>query len=160
MTHPAASIDDVVHQRTRLGVLAILRESTRMDFCALRDELGVTDGNLSQHLRVLEDASYVEVEKGYEGRRPRTWARATPAGNEALVKELKLLSRIISASGYDPAVEIVAAVDMGVDVEVPPPSEMPTAVQIGVPVGMSVSRPGQLARRLQHNAAQLVTRTG
>ena len=109
MTHPAASIDDVVHQRTRLGVLAILREGSRVDFCALRDELGVTDGNLSQHLRVLEGASYVEMEKGYEGRRPRTWARATPAGVEALVKELELLSSIIAASGHAPAVERPAA---------------------------------------------------
>ena len=108
MTHPAASIDDVVHQRTRLGVLAILREGSRVDFCALRDELGVTDGNLSQHLRVLEGASYVEMEKGYEGRRPRTWP-ATPAGVEALVKELELLSRIIAASGHAPAVEMPAA---------------------------------------------------
>jgi DNA-binding MarR family transcriptional regulator len=105
MTHPAASIDDVVHQRTRLGVLAILRETDRVDFTALRDELGVTDGNLSQHLRVLEGAAYVEMEKGYEGRRPRTWARATPAGNEALGKELELLSRIIAASGYAPVVK-------------------------------------------------------
>jgi DNA-binding MarR family transcriptional regulator len=115
MTHPAANIDDVVHQRTRLGVLAILREGTRVDFCALRDELGVTDGNLSQHLRVLEDASYVEMEKGYEGRRPRTWARATPAGNEALGKELELLSRIMEASGYAPPgrpMEMAAALEM------------------------------------------------
>jgi DNA-binding MarR family transcriptional regulator len=142
MTHPAASIDDVVHQRTRLGVLAILRESIRIDFCALRDELGVTDGNLSQHLRVLEDASYVEMEKGYEGRRPRTWARATPAGNEALGKELELLSRIMEASGYASpaqAIEMAAAL------------EMAGAARPGVPGPVRVARRG---------AGQLATHPG
>ena len=53
-------------------------EAQRADFGYLRDALGLTPGNLSKHLTVLEEAGLIEVEKGYVGRRPRTWVRITP----------------------------------------------------------------------------------
>lgn len=71
--HPTRSLDDTVHQRVRLGVLAIAREADRVEFGFLKRELGVTDGNLSRHLKVLEESTLITVEKGYAGRRPRTW---------------------------------------------------------------------------------------
>ena len=96
MIHPATGLDDVVHQRTRLGILAILQEAGATDFGTLRDQLAVTDGNLSQHMRVLEEVSYVSVEKGFAGRRPRTTLRITKSGTQALARELDLLRQIVT----------------------------------------------------------------
>jgi DNA-binding transcriptional ArsR family regulator len=95
MTHPSQDLDDTVHQRTRLGILAVLAEGQRVQFGFLQEALGLTDGNLSRHLALLENAGYATVEKGYEGRRPRTWARITKAGNAALAKEIELLRALI-----------------------------------------------------------------
>ena len=66
--HPTAGIDETVHQRYRLGILTITAEAQRADFGYLRTALGLTPGNLSRHLTVLEEAEMVQVEKGYEGR--------------------------------------------------------------------------------------------
>ena len=96
MTHPALRLDDTVHQRVRLGILAVLSEASRADFGYLRDALELTDGNLSRHLAVLEEAGLVNVEKGYEGRRPRTWVSATRRGRAALDAELRSLRELIS----------------------------------------------------------------
>ena len=96
MTHPALQLDDVVHQRVRLGILAVLAEAKRADFGFLRDALDLSDGNLSRHIQVLEEAGLVSVEKGYEGRRPRTWVSATRRGRTALDAELSSLRQLIS----------------------------------------------------------------
>ncbi len=93
--HPVNGLDDVVHQRVRLGILTIAHESRRVDFSFLRSELGLTAGNLSQHLGVLERASLVTIEKGYEGRRPRTWVHITKAGTRAVHEEVAALKRLI-----------------------------------------------------------------
>jgi DNA-binding MarR family transcriptional regulator len=96
MTHPALRLDDTVHQRVRLGILAVLQEVTRVDFAYLRGALELTDGNLSRHLAVLEEAGLVRLEKGFEGKRPRTWVHATRAGRRALQSELKALRELIA----------------------------------------------------------------
>ena len=70
--HPTNGIDDLVHQRHRLGILTITAEAQRADFGYLREALSLTAGNLSRHLTVLEEAGLIQVEKGYEGRKPRT----------------------------------------------------------------------------------------
>ena len=59
MTHPALQLDDVVHQRVRLGILAVLAEAKRADFGFLRDALDLSDGNLSRHIQVLEEAAHL-----------------------------------------------------------------------------------------------------
>jgi DNA-binding transcriptional ArsR family regulator len=103
--HPTAGIDDTVHQRHRLGILTITAEAQRADFGQLRDALGLTPGNLSRHLTVLEEAGLVQVEKGYEGRRPRTWVRITGQGRQALAAELATLTELVrrhSAAGPPP----------------------------------------------------------
>ncbi|MFC0114638.1 winged helix-turn-helix domain-containing protein [Kibdelosporangium aridum] len=89
-------LDDAVHQRIRLGMLAVLREVGRADFSFLRDTLELTDGVVHRHLKVLADAGFIEIEKGYEGRRPRTWAKLTSAGKTALDKEIAALKRIVA----------------------------------------------------------------
>jgi DNA-binding MarR family transcriptional regulator len=93
--HPTNGLDEIVHQRHRLGILTVTAEAKRAEFGYLRDTLGLTAGNLSRHLTVLEEAGLVEVEKGYEGRRPRTWVRITRNGRSALGAELDLLAALV-----------------------------------------------------------------
>jgi DNA-binding MarR family transcriptional regulator len=95
-SHPSQRLDDVVHQRVRLGVLAVLAEADQADFGYLKESLGLTDGNLSRHLQVLEEAGFVHIEKTYEGRRPRTWISATKAGRAAFAAELGALRELIA----------------------------------------------------------------
>ena len=94
--HPVTGLDEVVHQRVRLGILTIAHEARRVEFGYLRTQLDLTAGNLSKHLSVLETAGLIEVEKGYEGRRGRTWITLTPAGTTALTDEIGRLKRLIT----------------------------------------------------------------
>lgn len=93
--HPALALDEVVHQRVRLGILAILSEAAECTFPMVRDELGLTDGNLNRHVRVLEEAGLVGVRKGYQGRRPSTWLALTRQGRKALRQELATLEKLV-----------------------------------------------------------------
>jgi DNA-binding MarR family transcriptional regulator len=99
---PTKGIDEVVHQRVRLGLLTILNEARRVEFRYLQESMALTAGNLSQHIRVLEEAGLVRVTKGVDGRRPRTWVSLTHNGRTALqveVASLKaLVERVESAS--------------------------------------------------------------
>jgi len=89
-------LDEVVHQRTRLGILAVLTEAGTAQFSFLRETLELTDGNLSRHLMILEDAGLVRIEKGYEGKRPRTWASITAPGRQAFRAEISSLKRLVA----------------------------------------------------------------
>ena len=93
--HPTAGFDDTVHQPTRLAIMVILKEASRADFGYLKRTLALTDGNLGRHLNSLEGAGLIAVEKGYEGRRPRTWAALTPDGRKALDTELRQMERLV-----------------------------------------------------------------
>ncbi|MFN2613188.1 MAG: winged helix-turn-helix domain-containing protein [Actinomycetota bacterium] len=95
-SHPVNGLDDVVHQRARLGILAIVNEAKRVEFTFLKGALELTDGNLSRHLSVLEDANLVEVEKGYEGKRPKTWVKITKLGKKALAYEVEMLKSLVA----------------------------------------------------------------
>ncbi len=102
--HPANGLDEVVHQRVRLGILTIAHEARRVEFGYLRTNLELTAGNLSQHLNVLEKAGLITLEKGYAGKRARTWITLTKAGRAALVEEITQLKRLISQiEGSDPS---------------------------------------------------------
>ncbi|GAA2563803.1 transcriptional regulator [Winogradskya consettensis] len=94
--HPANGLDEVVHQRVRLGILTITHEARRVEFGYLRTQLELTAGNLSKHLSVLEEAGLIEVEKGYEGRRGRTWITLTALGAKALADEIGRLKKLIA----------------------------------------------------------------
>lgn len=99
MTHPSTRIDDVVHQRVRLGILALLEPAEDVDFQLLRDSLELTDGNLSRHLQVLEDAGYLRIDKTFEGKRPRTRVSITREGRQALDAEVKALRELVAGIG-------------------------------------------------------------
>lgn len=96
MSGSIGPLDNVVHQRVRLGILTVLTEAARADFAFLRDTLELTDGNLSSNLQILEQAGYVSIEKTFEGRKPRTWVRSTAAGRRALEAEVAILESIVS----------------------------------------------------------------
>jgi DNA-binding MarR family transcriptional regulator len=97
--HPTSGLDETVHQRHRLGILTITAEAESADFGYLRDALGLTPGNLSRHLTVLEEAGLIKVEKGYEGKRPRTWVSITSDGRSALAAELAALTELLRRHG-------------------------------------------------------------
>jgi DNA-binding MarR family transcriptional regulator len=94
--HPVNGLDDVVHQRVRLGILTIAHEARQVEFGYLRDTLDVTAGNLSQHLGVLESAGLITVEKGYASKRARTWITLSKAGHAALAEEIARLKDLIN----------------------------------------------------------------
>ena len=90
-----ASLDDIVHQKNRLGILTILHEGRTVEFGYLKETLNLTAGNLSQHLSVLEDSGLIKIEKGYEGRRGKTWITITRAGTKALREEVATLRTLL-----------------------------------------------------------------
>ena len=94
--HPTNGLNDVVHQRHRLGILTIAAESRRVEFGYLKDALELTGGNLSRHLTVLVDAGLLDMEKGYDGKRPKTWVSITQSGRTALAEEIAALRTLIS----------------------------------------------------------------
>ena len=93
-------IDDVIHGRLRLGVMAYLANAEVADFNELKAVLEVTQGNLSVQLRKLEDAGYVTIEKGFLGRKPRTQVRISDTGRAAFAAYLEALGKLI---GQPPA---------------------------------------------------------
>ncbi len=84
-----------MHQRNRLGILTITARARQADFGYLQQALGLTSGNLSTHLTVLEDAGLVRVERGYQGRRARTWVSITRLGRTALAAEMTALACLV-----------------------------------------------------------------
>ena len=93
-----AEIDEVIHGRLRLGIMTYLSSVQVADFGELKARLQASDGNLSVHLRKLEEAAYVAVEKGYAGRKPLTRVRITPTGRKAFIDYLDAMNRLVAAS--------------------------------------------------------------
>jgi DNA-binding transcriptional ArsR family regulator len=89
------ALDDVVHQPVRLAILAILCAGHEADYRFLKASLSVTDGNLSSHLRVLENAGYVQVVKRFVGRRPNSLYSVTSNGAQAFQNYRRILDGII-----------------------------------------------------------------
>jgi DNA-binding MarR family transcriptional regulator len=95
VTHPTSALDDTIHQRVRLGILAVLSESRRADFSYLKEILEVTAGNLSQHLAILEEAGHIQIAKGFEDKRSRTWISVTRKGRAALASEVATMKALL-----------------------------------------------------------------
>jgi DNA-binding MarR family transcriptional regulator len=93
-THPRHRLDEVVHQPVRFSVVAALAAAEQAEFGFVRDTVQVSDSVLSKQVAVLEAAGYVEVRKGYVGKRPRTWLRLTDAGRAAFDAHLATLQEI------------------------------------------------------------------
>jgi DNA-binding HxlR family transcriptional regulator len=101
-------LDRVIHEKARLGLLTSLMAYPKgLGFADLKQLCGLTDGNLSRHLQVLQEAGLVEVTKGYEGNRPHTSCRLTKAGRRRFLDYLAVLERLVrdaaKAAGKEPA---------------------------------------------------------
>jgi DNA-binding MarR family transcriptional regulator len=94
-----AKIDDVIHGRLRLGIMAYLVSAEVADFNELKNALKATQGNLSVQLRKLEEAGYIAIEKGFVGRKPLTQARLTAEGRNAFTRYLEALSALVKPAG-------------------------------------------------------------
>ena len=94
----APGLDQLIHERVRLGIVSALAANDVLSFQELRDLLSLTDGNLAVHARKLEDAGYVAVEKRFEGRVPRTEYRLSAAGRKALTAYLGRMESLIRAA--------------------------------------------------------------
>ena len=88
-------IDDVIHGRMRLGIMAYLAGAEVADFNELKAVLQATQGNLSIHLRKLEDAGFITIEKSFFNRKPLTRARITEAGRKAFASYLEAIAKLI-----------------------------------------------------------------
>jgi len=88
-------IDDVIHGRLRLGIMAYLADAEVASFNELKAVLETTQGNLSIQLRKLEDAGYVAIDKSFLNRKPLTRARITPQGRAAFSIYLEAIGRLI-----------------------------------------------------------------
>ena len=96
MAFDIENIDEVIHGRLRLGVMAYLVGAGTGDFVTIKQHLKTSDGNLSIHLRKLEEAGYVTIEKSFVDRKPRTEIALTSLGRKAFVKYLDSLSPLIN----------------------------------------------------------------
>jgi len=91
-------IDDVIHGRLRLGVMAYLSAASPAIFGELRDKVGATDGNLSTHLKKLEEAGYVTQEKRFVGKKPQTRVFLTDTGRKAWIAWIQRMEAIMKAA--------------------------------------------------------------
>jgi DNA-binding MarR family transcriptional regulator len=89
-------IDEVVHGRLRLGVLALLSRDGAADFMQLKSRLEASDGNLAAHLRTLEQAGYVWIEKRFEDRKPLTRVVLSESGRQAFLFYLEAMARLVA----------------------------------------------------------------
>ncbi len=90
-----AELDPLIHERLRLGILCALSVQESLTFTELRDLLQTTDGNLSVQARKLEEAGYVDCNKRFEDRKPKSTYRLTPAGRMALRDYVEKLSSLL-----------------------------------------------------------------
>lgn len=90
-----AQVDEVIHGRVRLGVMAYLTTAGAAEFSTLRERLQLTDGNLSVHLRRLEEAGYVAIEKRFVGKKPNTRVALTAEGRAAFAAYLDAIGRLV-----------------------------------------------------------------
>ena len=92
-------IDEVIHGRLRLGVMAYLASAGKAEFADLRHRLGATDGNLSVHLKKLEEAGYVAADKQFVGKKPLTTLSITAKGRAAYDRWLHVISALLKQEG-------------------------------------------------------------
>ena len=92
---PFLQLDRVIHEKGRLGLMSMLAATPELSFTELREALGMTDGNLTTHIRTLQEAGYVSVTKSFQKNRPLTTCALTPAGRTAFGEYINLLERIV-----------------------------------------------------------------
>ena len=94
----APTLDRLIHERIRLGIVSALAVNDTLSFNDLKALLGTSDGNLSVHARKLEESGYISCAKSFEGRTPKTEYRLSPAGRAALERYLDHMEALIRAT--------------------------------------------------------------
>ena len=88
-------LDRVIHEKGRLAIMSMLAASPQRSFTELRDTLSMTDGNLTTHIRALQESGYVSVTKSFQNNRPLTTCSLTAAGKKAFINYINLLESIV-----------------------------------------------------------------
>jgi DNA-binding MarR family transcriptional regulator len=92
---PFLQLDRVIHEKGRLAIMSLLAAAPELSFTELRDELKMTDGNLTTHIRTLQEAGYVSVTKSFQKNRPLTTCSLTPEGRRTFREYINLLEQIV-----------------------------------------------------------------
>jgi DNA-binding MarR family transcriptional regulator len=92
---PFLQLDRVIHEKGRLTIMSMLAASPELSFTELRDALSMTDGNLTTHIRTLQQSGYLSVTKSFQNNRPLTTCALTAAGRKAFTNYINLLEQII-----------------------------------------------------------------
>ena len=88
-------LNRVIHEKGRLAIMSMLAATPELSFTELRDALGMTDGNLTTHIRTLQHEGYLTVAKSYQHNRPLTTCSLTAAGRQAFMEYIDLLEKIV-----------------------------------------------------------------
>ena len=108
-----ARFDELIHAPTRLAIVAVLAAAQWADFKYIRDELGLSDSALSKQLSTLEAAGYVEIRKGFVGKRPRTSASLSAVGRQAFEQHMAALQQIMARAQHSASAGQAAAATPG-----------------------------------------------
>jgi len=92
---PFLQLDRVIHEKGRLGIMSLLGGADELAFTDLRNALNMTDGNLTTHIRTLQEAGYVGVTKSFQNNRPLTTCSLTEQGRKAFADYINLLEQIV-----------------------------------------------------------------
>ena len=92
---PFLQLDRVIHEKGRLAIMSLLAASPQLSFTEMRDTLSMTDGNLTAHMRTLQEAGYASVTKEFQGGRPLTTYSITAQGRKAFATYINLLEQIV-----------------------------------------------------------------
>lgn len=92
---PFLQLDRVIHEKGRLAIMSAMAASPELSFTELRDLLNMTDGNLTSHVRTLQEAGYVAVAKSFQDNRPLTTCSLTAKGRKVFAEYISLLEQIV-----------------------------------------------------------------
>ena len=95
---PFLQLDRIIHEKGRLAIMSMLAATPELSFTEMRDALAMTDGNLTTHIRTLQEAGYVSITKSFQNNRPHTTCSLTPAGKRAFTGYINLLEQIVQQS--------------------------------------------------------------
>jgi len=100
---PFLQLDRVIHEKGRLAIMSMLAASPELSFTEMRDALSMTDGNLTTHIRTLQESGYVSITKSFHNHRPLTTCSLTPGGKRAFTNYINLLEQIIQQNRPGPS---------------------------------------------------------
>ena len=95
---PFLKLDRVIHEKGRMAIMSLLAANTELSFTEMKQTLGMTDGNLSVHLRTLQESGYIAISKTFQDRKPLTTCSLTNAGRKAFASYIDLLEQIVRQS--------------------------------------------------------------